>query len=107
MNDVSRADTLGFNRNRRRNHPARAVPGAEQSYMVNAIEQGNDCSYRIRISEGGKCRLQLRGLHRNPKRVNRRNFRSDGNIYLEIAESTFQTKLSGILLKRLASHDQA
>ncbi len=106
MNDVPRTDAFGLNRNRRRNHPPRAVPAAEQRDMVNAIEQGNDSPHRIRILQRNERRLQLRGLHRNPKHVDGRNLRSDGDIHREIPERTFQLKLFGILRQRLAPHHQ-
>ena len=45
MNDVSRAHTLGLNRNRRRDHSLCAVLRPQQRDMVNAIEQRNDRSH--------------------------------------------------------------
>ena len=99
MDDVPGAHPLRLARNRRRNHAARAIPGAQQRHMVNAIEQRNDGLHRIWILESGERRFQLRGLHRNPEHIHGRNFRGDRDIHREISERTFQPKLFGIVLQ--------
>src|SRR3979411_370289 len=69
--------------------------------MVNAIEQWDDCAERIRIPERFQCEIQLRGLHRDPEHIGRRDFGGDGDVYLEMAERTFQAKLFRMLFNRL------
>ncbi len=95
MNDVPRTHPLGFNRNRRRNHALRAVLSAQHGNMINAIEQRNDRSHRIGISELAQSRFQLRSLHRNPEHIGGRHFSGDGNIHSEIAERTFKLSFLG------------
>ncbi len=99
MHNVARTHALHFTRNRRRDHTLCPVPRAQQSNMVNAIQQRNDPSHRIRISERGQRRLQLRSLHRNPKHIDGRHFGREPNIHCEIAEGAVEMKLLGILPK--------
>ena len=106
MDYMSRADTFRLNRDRRRNHALCPTLRAHQRDMVNAIEQRNNPPHCIGILESGKCRLELCGLNRDPDHVNRRDFSGDRNTHLEIAVRTFQAKLFGIVLQRLAPDDQ-
>ena len=66
MDDVSRTDPLGLNRDRRRDHTICPVLRPQHGNVINAIEQRNDGPHRIRILESGQRRLELRGLHRDP-----------------------------------------
>ena len=102
MHNMPRAHPLSLARNRRRNHAAIAVLGAKQGHVIDSIEQRDNGFHRVRIFERSECCLQLRGLHRKPEHIHGGHFRGHGDIGRELAERTFQTKLSGIVGECLA-----
>src|SRR5579863_6846500 len=106
MHDVPRTHSLGFDRNRGRNHTLRSVPRAQKAYVIYAVEQWDDSSYIARVLERAECGLQLRGLDAEPKHVDGRNLRTHENIRGEAAKRTLQAKLPGILRQGFAPHHQ-